>query len=284
MGEPVEMRVLRHRAARLVEEIRELPGFAERLADVAPVPVLAQRWRWDFVVSATEYDSWKPGSFRWAAPQDPHGRPWVVAGEGFGDSPSLDPVVGPVGDELATEAERDLLLAYRSNVLDFASTYLIGVRWGARAVHDALRLNEPIRLPPVPERMVQLPLAEPFVLDPKLAIPHRWCIELAEFLLKTAAEAAANDYRPTGPIPSEEHWTEVVESVRLALSGGRSAAMSGTSRSRISRIKRWLELAVTDFRGGVLHPGDEPNYVEARRSRELDARDQPGTTGTDGTA
>lgn len=280
MGKSVDMQTLRRRAARLLDELQALPGFSDALRAVGPTPDLATEWSWSAVVNATEYESWRPGTVRWESLSMDDRPPQVIVGDPDADPPpvSAGMALSPVSDALPEEADRDALVAYRERISSFAATYVLDVEWGPRAVHDATRLERPLRLPDRPERFVNVPLDAPFTLDPDQPLLVSQCVELGRALLQAAEEATRDEHIPRGTIPKGSIWEDAVETVRVRLGAPEQRdTPPGTSRSNLSRVKVWLDLAVTDFAGETLHKADARDYVEKRRARERSAGLNEGT-------
>lgn len=263
-----DLKRLRRRVAQVLDEVQRLPGFAERLEKVQDVPDFARAWSWDAVVNATESDDWRPGVVRWVPDS---ARPDLSDVADRLPATAEGEVLVPVDEPLPHDRDRAVLSSYRAAVAEFARRFLFNAEWSPRAVHDALRLQQRIRLPDRPEPWVAVPLDAPFTLDPACALPQSWLIELGEALL-AAAEAAtgsdasgekATDGRASRPLPGEDQWQGAVEAIKLRLQG---LPVLATDRSRATRLRPWLNAAVNGaLDAKPLFRADDATYPKRRR-------------------
>jgi hypothetical protein len=149
---PVDLETLRRRVARALDEVQTLPGFTAAFERIKHPPAVAGGWPWDAVVNATESDDWRPGTIRWVPASDNR------ADEAGSLVPSDEP--------LPEARERQLLSTYRAAVVEFGSSFVLDAQWSPRAVHDAIRLSQPVRLPQRPESFTVPPVESPLLLDP----------------------------------------------------------------------------------------------------------------------
>lgn len=251
-----------------------LPGFEQRLDAVGDVPGWARDWTWDAVVNATESDRWTPGVARW----EPHSFECASTQSSYRkhvhDLPVDDrgAVLVPVDAPLPAGAQRDALSTYRAAVVEFAESFVFNASWSARAVHDAIRLRQPIRLPQRPEPFVALPLAESILLDPSQPLLRSDVIALAHALLAAVDQADAQSTyavtrrsasNETTNLPSERLWTGAIDAVVQRLA---SQPVPSSLRQCAKRLRPSLDAAVSGVIGAApLHRVDDPKYPQVRR-------------------
>jgi hypothetical protein len=272
MSEGFDLEALRRRSAWVLDEVQQLPGFAEALAKVGAPPEFAREWSWDGIVNATESDRWRPGIIRWEDRPAGDVSAAVLVGPRDTTLPSAGKgmVRAPVDEALPEPADRDALSTYRAAVSEFATAYALDAEWSARAVHDAIRLGQPIRLPDRPEPWVAPPLQAPFTLNPDQPLPRSLIIELGEALLMAAEDATPDTPKVSGSIPGDPVWQGAIEAIRVRLAG---QAVPVTHRSQAHRLRPWLNAAVNGAMGAApLHRVDAPDYAKRRRERESRVR------------
>lgn len=239
-------------------------------------PEWALDWPWDAVVNATESDHWRPGKVRWEERPVERVITYGLITRPEIRSPESGTVVVPIDEPLPDPARRDALTDYRSAVFSFAKRFLLNADWSARAVHDALRLQQPIRLPARPEPFIAPPLCEPFTLDPKQPLPRSWLIRLAEALQAAAHSTDTAESAPGSPgsatskaMPGETIWAGAVDHVRIGLRGD---TIPQLARKHAQRARPWLNAAVSGRLGAPpLHRADDPADL-AKRPRTKEQR------------
>lgn len=263
-----DLQQLRRRVSQLLDQLQALPGFTDRRAAVGQPPDDAREWPWNAVIRATESDQWLPGTVRWRDRTAEETQSELVAGTPSAAEHAF--LRKPVNEPLPPTAVRDALATYRDDVRRFADLFVLGAQWSARAVHDAIRLERSIRLPDIPASWVTPPFEEAITLDPRQPILSRSMREIAEALLTRAdGQPGASDHGSS--MPGERLWAGAVTATKLRLEG---KVASSTHRSHLSRLRPWLNAAVTGLDQQPLHRVDAPDYPDNRRRVEKQAKEK----------
>lgn len=210
-----------------------MPGFAaKRQREVLRCPEIALSWPWHAVQLVLTGRA--PGLLRSRTTED--GNREIVR---LDRAPS---------ESMVAELER-----YKDSLADFSRSYLFDAEWAPRALHDAQRTGEAVKLPRGKHVRDELP--EAGVL-----------LEVLEHIVRELAPAELESKRSR-----DKTWEGALAATRLRLEG---VALDPAARVHLHRARRYLDAAVNrtiqprHTEHDPLEPSDRADYAQVVRGED----------------
>jgi hypothetical protein len=151
-----DLQMLRSEASKVLREIQELPGFAEKLRSLPRLPGERRHWTWRAVLFVCHGEEPRSTSWVWQPASEVASEELVrLAREKVGHSElrgDREFLLVPTQDPKPPAKVRIEVEHYHDKIADFAKRYVLGAEWSARAVHHAVRRQSPVTLPQAPPR------------------------------------------------------------------------------------------------------------------------------------